>query len=108
MALHPLYAALQGRDDRPLSKAIPSDSLAASGADPSILNTRSRSIANPPAAPKCGGRGFLPLSPPLWCSANRNALVGGYPSESVAWIMEKPRTLLARGLPIGTNSLVFR
>ena len=32
----------------------------------------------------------------------------GYASESGAWIREKPRTFLVRGLPIGTNTLVFR
>ena len=42
---------LERQPNRPLSKAIPSDSRGASGADPSILKTRSRSIAQPPAAP---------------------------------------------------------
>ena len=70
----------------------------ASGADPSRRKTRSRSIAKPPAAPKGGDRGFLPLSSAIWCSANRTALREGYASESVAWIMEKPRTYEVRRL----------
>ena len=82
---------LQSQPRRPLSKAIPSDSLGASSADPFIRKTRSRTDCGPTRGHvSVVAAGSCPLA--LLCGApqTRAPYRKLFASESVAWIMEKP------------------